>query len=264
MWIAKQVYELVNLPGVSITTDLLELFLRGRLGKNIDCTEQEYRDIVESVLETARFNNHESLDLLSAFCSAGCLHDSPTKQKEGKLEPTPFSFISGSGHQDFLDTVNSLSLRVSRELVQASLFAIWTYEDEGLSMRWDPIEDRRYALMDRDPTASDNKPHTVWMANLLAYRALILFPTAPTHGGLATVSWAKGDGGEPSFTWPLWSYQIDLDSIRSLLLLPELYRRNPDPIALRARGVAVTFRSRRIKVGTGANFKINFSPAREV
>ena len=31
MWIAKQVYELVNLPGVSITTDLLELFLRGRL-----------------------------------------------------------------------------------------------------------------------------------------------------------------------------------------------------------------------------------------
>ena len=48
------------------------------------------------------------------------------------------------------------------------------------------------------------------------------------------------------------------------LLLPELYLRSPDHTALGARDVVVTFRSRRIKVGTGANFKINFSPAREV
>jgi hypothetical protein len=27
-------------------------------------------------------------------------------------------------------------------------------------MRWDPTEDRRYALLDRDPTAGDNKSRT--------------------------------------------------------------------------------------------------------
>ncbi len=234
------------------------------LGKNIDCTESEYRAIVEPLLEGACFNDHESLDLLAAFCSVGCLHESLTKRKEGKLAPTPFSFISGSGHQDFLDTAGMLLQCVSPERVKSTLFARWTYEDEGLSMRWDPAEDRRYALMDRDPTASDNKPRTVWLANLLAYRALALFPSAPTRRGLVTVGWVRGEEGEPFFTWPLWSHPVDPDPIRSLFLLPELNLRTPDRVALRARGVEVTFRSRRIKVGTGANFKINFSPAREV
>jgi len=57
--------------------------------------------------------------------------------------------------------------------------------------------------MDRDPTASDNKPRTIWMSNLLACRALALFPTTPTHNGLATVGWEGISGNEPYFTWPL-------------------------------------------------------------
>lgn len=234
------------------------------LGKNIDCTEAEYRAIVEPLMESARSDDRESLDMLAAFCSTDCLHESPQKRKEGKLAPTPFSFISGSSHQHFLDTAKMLLQYVSPERVESTLFAPWTYEDDGLSMRWDPVEDRRYALMDRDPTANDNKPRTVWMANLLAYRALALFPSAPARGGLVTVGWMQGEERDPIFTWPLWSHPVDPDSIRSLFLLPELYLRMPDRVALRARGVEVTFRSRRIKVGAGANFKINFSPARGV
>ncbi len=234
------------------------------LGKNIDCTESEYRAILEPLLEGAGSDDRESLDILAAFCNTGSLHESSLKRKDGKLAPTPFSFISGSGHQDFLDTAGMLQQSVSPERLQSMLFAPWTYEDEGLSMRWDPVEDRRYALMDRDPTASDNKPRTVWMANLLAYRALALFPSAPARRGLATVGWAQGKEGELYFTWSLWSAPLDPDSIRSLLLLPELYLQVPDRSALRTRGVEATFRSRRIKVGAGANFKINFSPAREV
>lgn len=237
------------------------------LGKNIDCTELEYRAIVEPLLERACFQDRESLDMLAAFCSVGCLHESPAKRKAGKLAPTPFSFISGSGHQNFLDTASDLLGCVSSARLQSVLFEPWGYEDEGLSMRWDPIEDRRYALMDRDPTASDNKPRTVWMANLLAYRALVLFPSAPVRDGLATVGWVQEGEGEPFFTWPLWVEPVGLDSIRSLLLLPELYHAAPDADgrdSLRARGVTAVFRSRRIKVGTGANFKVNFSPARAV
>ena len=235
------------------------------LGKNIDCSDAEYRAIAEPLLDGARFDNRDAVDLLTAFCSTGCLHESSTKRKGGKLAVTPFAFITGSGHQDFLGTAGALLQHVTPERLATTLFAPWAYEDDGLSMRWDPVEDRRYALMDRDPTASDNKPRTVWMANLLAYRALALFPSAPARGGLLTTGWEREDGNEqPFFTWPLWTTSLGPDSIRSLLLSTELARFAPDRVSLIALGVEGAFRAHRIKVGTGANFKINFSPARQI
>src|SRR5438132_7386519 len=102
-----------------------------------------------------------------------------------------------------------------------TLFEPWGYREEKLSMRWDPVEDRRYALMDRDPTASDNKSRTVWMANLLAYRSLVLFPSAPTRKGLGATAWNRVDNAT-IFTWPIWEQPADPDSIRSLLQLSEL------------------------------------------
>ncbi|MGH9816215.1 MAG: type I-G CRISPR-associated helicase/endonuclease Cas3g, partial [Candidatus Acidiferrales bacterium] len=96
------------------------------LGKNIDCTEPEYRAIAEPLLVGACYSDRESLDLLAAFCSVGCLHESPAKRKDGKLAPTPFSFISGSGHQNFLDTAGMLLQSVSPKRVESLLFASWT------------------------------------------------------------------------------------------------------------------------------------------
>src|SRR5262249_7402142 len=173
----------------------------------------------------------------------------------------PFCFITGSGHQYFLDTVRQLMKEAAAERVRKVLFEPWTYTDEKLSLRWDPMEDRRYSLMDRDPTATDNKSRTVWMANLLAYRALSLFPSAPGRRGLETTGWS---GSGEFFTWPIWEHPADPDTIRSHMLLPDLSTEIQDRSALRARGVAAILRSRRIKVGSGANFKINFGPARGV
>ena len=129
-----------------------------------------------------------------------------------------------------------------------------------LSMRWDPLEDRRYALMDRDPTTSDNKARTVWMGNLLAYRALVLSPAVPTQRRLATTAWQLING-ESSFTWPTWEAPIRLDTIRTLLQCPELWSSEPSKV-LRARGIVAVFRARRLC--DQATFKINFSPARSV
>lgn len=52
------------------------------------------------------------------------------------------------------------------------------------------------------------------------------------------------------------------DTVSSLLQLRELTIARPDYRALRARGVIDVLRARRIKVGAGANYKLNFSPAR--
>jgi CRISPR-associated endonuclease/helicase Cas3 len=225
------------------------------LGKHIDCTSDEYREYATSFLESSGDTGRAPLDLLAAFASDAYL------EKSGRVAATPFCFITGSGHQYFLDTVRQLMQEVTAERVRVVLFEPWTYSDEKLSLRWDPIEDRRYALMDRDPTASDNKSRTVWMANLLAYRGLALFPSAPGRRGLETTGWSAA--GE-LFTWPIWEHGADPDTIRSHLLLSDLESDVPDRPTLRARGVVTTFRSRRIKVGSGANFKINFNLARGV
>lgn len=225
------------------------------LGKTIDCTPDEFRNLANSLLQQARYVSRDSLDLLAAFASDAAL------QKYGKVTPTPFCFITGSGHQYFLETVDQLMSLSTTERVRQVLFQSWRYADEKFSLRWDPVEDRRYALMDRDPTASDNKSRTEWIANLLAYRALALFPSAPTERGLHTVGW---DRTGSLFTWPIWRNPIGRDEITSLLSSSELATQSPSRSPIRERGSWTIFRSRRLKVGSGANFKVNFGPPQGV
>lgn len=226
------------------------------LGKRIDCTPEEYRDHAAALVGGAHRSTRRPADLLAAFGSDAC-----RQRNSDAIEPTPFCFITGAGHQFFLQTARELMIRVTPEAVDRVLFRVWDYRDEGLSMRWDPMEDRRYALMDRDPTASDNKPHTMWMANLLAYRALSVFPTAPVGTRLAAAGW---DQARRSFTWPLWVYPVGVDGVRSLVQLRELIHEHPDASALRARGVVAVYRAGRVEVGGGAQRRVNFAPARRV
>lgn len=225
------------------------------LGKHIDCGANEYREHAAGFLNKASLACREPLDLLADFASDACV------EKSGHVSATSFCFITGSGHQYFLDTARALMEKVTIQRVRATLFEPWTYSNETLSMRWDPAEDRRYALLDRDPTASGNKPRTVWMANLLAYRALALFPSAPTASGLRTAGWGQST---EAFTWPIWESYIPTDTVRSLLMLVDLAGAAPNWYDSQARGVVAAYRAQRIRVGSGSNFKINFSPARQV
>jgi hypothetical protein len=223
------------------------------LGRDIKCTDGEYREHAFEFLEDADHADRETVDLLAAF---GC---DASVDKYGHVVATRFSFITGAGHQHFLDTVRQLMGLVTPERIRAALFEPWFYRDEGCSLRWDPVEDRRYALMDRDPTASDNKSRTVWMANLLAYRSLVLFPSAPRRGALDTTAWTLIDEA-PVFTWPVWAHPSDPDSIRSLLQLGELSATSLDRTELVERGIVAAFRAKRIQVGKYSNF----SPARNL
>ena len=226
------------------------------LGKRIeDASPEEFRDMVAALVSSDDPFDREALEMLAGFASDACL------DRNGRLAATPFEFTTGSGHQFFLDSVRKLVASVSPDGVREALFGPWRYRDEGLSMRWDPVEDRRYALLDRDPTALDNKPRTVWMANLLAYHALALFPVAPRGRELVAAGWSQTAAGL-TFTWPIWESLLPLDAVRSLLWLPELVEERPDGSALRARGAAAVYRAQRIEVGEGANRKLNFSPAR--
>lgn len=227
------------------------------LGERIDCTSEEYRQHALAFRTGSGQGERDALDLLAAFGSDACV-----QERSDAIEPTPFQFITGSGHQFFLQTVRKLTENVSEERVQRTLFEAWTYSDEGLSMRWDPVEDRRYALSDSEP--SDEASRTVWMANLLAYRSLALFPSAARRGRLAVAGWAIIDE-QPTFTWPIWEFAASMDTVRSLLQLQELTQPHPDGPTLRARGIAAMFRARRVRFPpTGSNYKLNFSPTRQI
>jgi hypothetical protein len=232
------------------------------LGKHIDCRPDEFRAHAGNFFESTNPACREPLDFLGSFASDACA-ESPER-----VLASFFCFITGSGHQYFLDTARALAGTVTDERVCATLFEPWTYSDETLSMRWDPTEDRQYALLDRDPTATGNKPRTEWGANLLAYQALVLFASAPSVRGFWTTGWDRPRPSmnihEACFTWPLWETPILPDTIRSLLQLDELTAGQPNRPVLQARGVAAAYRAQRIKVGSGANFKVNFSPAQAV
>lgn len=231
------------------------------LGARIDCTAGEFRDHGRTFLAAEGGHAREAAFLLAAFGSDACLKDEAGPPHGQRIEATPFCFIRGSGHQDFLDTVRKLLSKVTAERVAEALFEPWSYRDDGLSMRWDPSEDKRYALTDVKP--ADEGARTVWMANLLAYRALVFFPCAVTSRGLGTTAWRNVDG-EMVFEWPIWEFAAAPDVVRTMLQLGEPtdgHRR----AWLSARGIAAVFRARRIRFPPkGSSFKLNFSPARQI
>jgi hypothetical protein len=225
------------------------------LGARIDCTAGEFREHARAFLQAEDSAARHAAHLLAAFGSDACLEDGRGTARERRIEATPFCFLRGAGHQNFLDTIRKLLAEVTAERASQALFEPWVYRDEKLSMRWDPGEDKRYALTDTKP--ADEGALTVWMANLLAYRGLSLLPCAPTRRGLGTTGWTTIQG-EKAFTWPLWEFAAVPDTVRTLLQLEELRQARLVRSALDARGIAVVFRARRIRVGK----YLNFSPAR--
>jgi hypothetical protein len=230
------------------------------LGQGPDCTIEEFRRHARSLRDEAKLNNLTTVNLLASFGAE--VSDESTK----RIAPTPFCFITGSGHQWFLDTARELMELANESRLRKALFERWAYTDEKFTMRWDPLDDRRYALMDRDPTASDNKSTTVWMANLLAYFGLSCFPCAPTLRGLATASWVFDDE-PPCFRWPVWTMPLRVNSVRSILTHPTFGMSDQRSdwkevrAELRARGIDAIFAARRVQVGNPPLQKINFSQA---
>ena len=230
------------------------------LGKDPGTTPDHFAFTAKRVIEQLRSHPGErsSADLLAAFGSEAVFD-----RKSNRVTTTPFCFVTGSGHQYFLQTVRDLLTRVDGARIEQALFVPTAHRDEQCSLRWDPIEDRRYAMMWSDPTSSGNKAKTNWALNLLAYRGLQLLPCVPDSRGLATTGFARREA-RLEWTWPIWSVPIGLDTLRSVLAMPELQADRPDRCVLSPRGIAEVFRCARIQVGNPPLHKLNFAPARTV
>lgn len=227
------------------------------LGKHLNATCGELRDHMSLALDEASQRERNILDLYAAFGSDVCSQD-----KSDQMLATNFCFITGSGHQYFLDTIRQLIEKVTADRIEEAVFTQIEPQDEKYSMRWDPQEDRRYAVMWSDPTASSNKAKTNWATNLLAYRGLQLLPTVPRSKGLFTTGWS--DDEYLAWNWPIWTGVISSWVIRSLLSHPLLTEESGNRNALSALGVAAVYRSIRVQVGNPPLHKVNFTPSQRV
>ena len=160
--------------------------------------------------------------------------------KTREFQCTSFKMVrSGdSNGQGMLLYAKAIRQKVDQRSLERTLFENWDYGDEGYSLRWDPIEDQRYALRWRDPsksTAADG-PRTMIAANCLAVEALRCMPCVPI-GTKAVTTGFQELRYRKRFVWPIWTPCVNAETVRSLLSLGELHETPLPRSTLEARGV---------------------------
>ncbi len=153
------------------------------------------------------------------------------------------------------------------EHLRRSIFQPWDYADplDNQSLHLDPSEDRRHAHQWNKPAGDPDRKKFGGMlgANRLAIEAIPLFTSVPEGGTLRTIGFHGNRSTNTRWTWPIWSTNIGLSVVRSLLVLPELQQESPssaEVAMMRARGVVAAYRTKRILVGKTPNF----TPSRRV
>jgi hypothetical protein len=198
--------------------------------------------------------------LLDALMSDGATRDNAT------IWPTPLCFLFGQGHQHFLSRLTDIPLgRLPAKLaklrrppdlnapgyIRAALFETWTRSDLTDGLRWDPAEDRRYALRADDP--SSDPAGMQHGANRLATVGSPALPgTVIVRRGQArflNAGTSYGPDGGIQITWPIWTAPSRLQGVQALLAHPALARDAEGIRTLNRSGVAYAFRARRISVG---------------
>ncbi|MFQ3648928.1 MAG: hypothetical protein SNJ75_01240 [Gemmataceae bacterium] len=143
--------------------------------------------------------------------------------------------------------------------LQQSIETTWLYNDDQFALRWDPEEDKPYALQWRNPSKVGALSEQG--ANCLALFGMICFPVIPVRGQAETTGFGLQEPMQASLTWPVWNRPINLSVVRSLLALSELQRQQPDQLKLDSLGIVAAYRCNRVMTST---YYANFTPARRV
>ncbi len=214
--------------------------------RNLNVASEIFRAVAGHAQRQVSIQDRRYADFIAAYGCELCV----TKDKTN-IQDTALRTMSGAGHQHFLGTMNELVSQTNEDHLRRSLFQTWDYLDDKLGLRWDPEEDRRYALRWNNPSNDTTK--TMRGANRLAVEALPLLPTTPGDRQLHTTGFSRHDRAV-LFTWPIWENALRVDVVRSLLALHEIQKPEPNRQGLAAMGIVEVFRSQRITVGKYRNF----------
>jgi CRISPR-associated endonuclease/helicase Cas3 len=222
------------------------------LGQNTTVARQIFRTVSQASVAEATSQDRTSCDFYAGFGS-----DALVAQDGFTIQDTALRTMAGAGHQHFLETMRNVIASCGPEHIQKTVFQTWQYDDptQTRSLRFDPLDDNRYALRWRNPSGDPDRKNTGSMlgANRLAIEAIPLFTTAPGKRSLQTVGFTGQRASDTFFSWPVWTSPIGIDAMRSLLALREVQIPS-EAESLISRGVAAVFRSQRITVGKVRNF----------
>lgn len=235
--------ELVDLIASSLRHEAAPEF---EFAQDLNVSKEDFRDEAKKAQCRVTSHDRRHADFIAAF---GC--ELFTGSDKKSIQDTGFRTMSGAGHQHFIGTMKLLVEVTETVHLRRSIFEQWDYSDGKLGLRWDPEEDRRYALRWHSPSTDEIR--TMRGANRLAIEALPLLPTAPRPQELHTTGFSFCDRAV-LFTWPIWECPLSLEVVRSLLALSEIQEPEPDRTWLNAMGVVEVYRSQRITVGKYRNF----------
>lgn len=222
---------------------------------------EKYIAALLAAVEEAGNNARRDVDLLAAFGTE--MFPEMDAKKVMIFQDTRLRMVRSGDSAGQGLSVYARTIREATEVdhLRRTLFTPWDYQDSGFSsLRWDPIEDQRYALRWRDPSKSgrDDGPGGMLGANSLAIEALCCLPTIPVHRSAETTGFQRYPRQGTFFTWPIWNACISVDSARSLLALSALGRMDVPRYELEQMGIVEVFRTQRIQQN---QYYSNFSPA---
>ena len=230
-----------------------QLQLLEEIGDNLTLSPNSFRELAKKTLDSSKLEDRIDADFMAAFGSDGTYQ--PHSNDRTLIQDTALRTMSGAGHQHFIRFMRDIIHQTTSSHIHEALFAPWRYQDQGrgLNLRWDPIDDRRYAMRWKNPSSDPNM--TMRGANRLAIEAIPWFPTAVKGTSLETTGFTTLKGKGTFLHWPIWDRWAPATSITSLLQRHDVVD-NQEPSEL-PRGVATVFRSQRI---TNGQFR-NFTPA---
>jgi hypothetical protein len=217
------------------------------LGDKLQLTTDDYRKQAEAACRASTSDSRQWTDWMAALAT-----ETVTDKRSGDCLKTTLDFTAGQ--QQFLKMVRSIVQVVSGDCLTRCLFSAWSYSDIGESLRWDPLDEkRRYALSGIDPTNSARNPIlTEFGSNALAVAAL---PLLPMIEGRSLMFSPRGK----SMRWAIWSGELTLDTVRSLLNSPYVYGDSCETSFHRAIGLTAVFES---SVVLPSGYYRSFTPSR--
>jgi len=233
----------------------LQPFLEHNLAaikKPNDFTRESYEQIAHSSC-----NNPHQIDFLAGLA---CVVGEETSE-------STLCAANGASHQNLVQSMRDILTLVEEEHVRIALFEHWerSYQvpaekrkeyklgTRKTTLRFDPADERLYALRLSNPTTTDDF-RTELGAQALAIPAFALLPVVPRKQPVTVASTRHGQ--RVTFSWPLWNVTATLPTVRTLLWegvgLPQVQRK---------QDVFATFSADRV---SGAKGKLSFAPSQGV
>lgn len=267
-WVAGGVWHPVLMLNQELSTEALTSLLHQsltdrqsddhfvRLGRNINVARDEFRRASLQILDSSNARNRTSIDYFAAFGSDALV----SFNDGGTIQDTALRTMAGAGHQHFLETMRNLIVACQPAHLEKALFRTWIYDDptQTLSLRFDPMDDNRYALRWRNPSGDPYRRNSGSMlgANRMAIEAIPFFVTSPGEKRLQTTAFTGYRSDDTFMHWPVWSVPLSMSVVQSLLFSHALVAPFENAKALQSCGITAVFCSQRITVGKVRNFTL--------